>query len=280
MSNIVKQTIEYFSKKASQYDLVESQNYWRLSDKLLWEIFNRMILSKLPSNFVFFDAGGGTGRWSLKILEEYPEAKGFTYDISEDMLNQARLKQKKHQLYDRWEIRQGDLHHIEGIKKESVDVCFNFHNVIGFVENPSLVISKLNDLVKPGGFMVTLAPNLYHAIYFNLSLGKIEEAIKAVKGKGRFTEDMPYIHLFSPEQLRNIYTKNNLKIEKLVGFPSFIYPGFQETQLTGETQKIADILSVSDLFERVFELELQFMSDEATVARGNNLFIIGRKNEG
>ena len=64
--SIVVLTFEYFKNKAADYDRVDEQVYWRLSDSILWHTFNEYILKNLPSNFSFLDAGGGTGRWSEK----------------------------------------------------------------------------------------------------------------------------------------------------------------------------------------------------------------------
>ncbi|UAC48065.1 class I SAM-dependent methyltransferase [Bacillus aquiflavi] len=269
------QTISYFKNKASKYDLVEEQAYWQLSDKLLWDCLST-ILNKLPKDFTFLDAGGGTGRWSEKILENYPLAKGYTYDLSEEMLNEARRKKEDKRLNNRWNIIQGDLHNIKLIENNKVDIAFNFHNVLGFVKNPEKVINEIMSKVKSGGYIVSFVPSVYHAIFFNISLGHIEEAKKASNKKGRFTAEMPYIHLFTPKSIEDIYIKKSIEKEYTLGFPAFIYPGYQETQLEGNTEKIKDILENEEVFNTIYQLEKSFLTEE-TASRGNNLFIVGRK---
>jgi len=78
----------YFKHKAKQYDDVDKQYYWKLSDDLLWWNLQKF-LKKLPKNFRFLDAGGGTGRWSERILHSYPHATGVICDISSSMLDVA-----------------------------------------------------------------------------------------------------------------------------------------------------------------------------------------------
>lgn len=273
--SVIKETINYFKEKATKYDLVEEQTYWILSDKLLWKSLSN-ILGKLPSDFSFLDAGGGTGRWSLKVLESYPKANGYTFDLSEDMLNECKQKRNKYSFHDRWEIYQGDLHNIEQIPNESLDVAFNFHNVLGFVENPEKVIGQIASKVKKDGLVISFVPNKYHSIFFNIAVGNIEEAVNAAKGKGRFTTEMPYIHLFTPGSIEEIYKKNSLEKVEMVGFPSFIYPGYQETQLEGNTQRLLDTLSKQEYFDAIYELEKKFLCEEL-VSRGNNIFIVGKK---
>ena len=84
-----EKVLQYFKGKASGYDLVEGQVYWRLSDQLLWHLFNGSTLSKLNESFHFLDAGGGTGRWSEKVLRSYDGSTGVIYDLSADMLEHA-----------------------------------------------------------------------------------------------------------------------------------------------------------------------------------------------
>jgi hypothetical protein len=76
-----EEVIEYFAQKADAYDAVIHQPYWVLSDKLLWHFFKDLVLDTLPSDFRFLDAGGGTGRWTDKILASYPRARGLIYDF-------------------------------------------------------------------------------------------------------------------------------------------------------------------------------------------------------
>jgi len=268
-------TNDYFKRKAKKYDLVEEQAYWQLSDKILWTNFKR-VLDKLPKNFEFIDAGGGTGRWSLKVLQEYPNAKGITYDLSHEMLTEAEEKRDKHELFDRWEIIQGDIHNVQDVQENRLDIAFNFHNVLGFVEYPIRVIKQLYKLLKPGGHLVSFVPNQYHSIYFNLANNRVNEARTATSGKGRFTQDMPYINVFTPQSIKEIYSVVGLEDMELLGFPAFIYPGYQETQLEGNTFELVDLLKDPSAFEEVFNIEMEFM-DEQLAARGNNLYIVGIK---
>lgn len=277
MTTTKHDTIDYFKHKADKYDLVEEQAYWQLSDRLLWNVFKKQVLERLPKGFTFFDAGGGTGRWSFKVLQEFPDSRGYAYDLSEDMLRQARLKRESNGLQDRWSIKQGDLHAIEGVQPASVDVCFNFHNVLGFVDEPLKVLEEIVTLLRPEGYLVSFTPNLYHALYFNISLGRIEEARKLTKGKGRFTLEMPDIHMFTPNQLQRYYDKCGLRVQSLKGFPAFIYPGFLETQIEGNTQTLSEILLDPLTFEQILEIESIFLDKEELAPRGNNIFIVGQK---
>jgi ubiquinone/menaquinone biosynthesis C-methylase UbiE len=116
----------YFQGKADKYDLVEEQVYWQLSDRLLWNAFNDAVLSRQKPTFTFLDAGGGTGRWSEKILKSYNDAKGYIYDLSNDMLAQAE-KKRRNGLEGRMYLKQGNIENMN-FPDSTFDITFNFHN--------------------------------------------------------------------------------------------------------------------------------------------------------
>jgi len=265
----------YFSKKAKDYDLVEKQLYWKLSDKILWEIFKKKILLTFPKRFSFLDAGGGTGRWTKKILEEFPESIGVIYDFSEEMLSESKKKLEK--FGKQVEIIKGDLEKIDCFQEESFDLVFNFHNVLGFVHNEKKAFSEMAKVLKKDGILASIVPNLYHTIFFNLKLGEIDLAKKAFLTKrGKFIREMPEIGLFTPEKLRNLYLIHNFKEINILGFPITIYPGYEETQIKDSSNGIKDILSNENIFNEIYNIEINLISEENST-RGNNLFVWGRK---
>jgi ubiquinone/menaquinone biosynthesis C-methylase UbiE len=279
MNNRQKEIMEYFRNKASEYDLVEEQIYWKLSDQLLGDIFDQLVLSRLPENFYFLDAGGGTGRWSEKILREYDKSQGMIYDISSDMLKQAEFKRMRG-LENRLELRQGNIERMNDINDSIFDLTFNFHNVLGFVDSPENAMREMTRVTKNGGYVVSVVPNQYHCVYFNLMLGRINEAVHAAEeGKGRFTLDMPYIHLFTPQSIRELYQKVGLKEIEIYGFPITIYPGMEETQITGSSEGVKNLLENVDDYEKIYKLEKKLLMRCDASGRGNNLFVFGTKME-
>lgn len=271
---MIDDVLKYFAGKANGYDLVENQNYWRLSDALLWSTLKEEVLSVLDYDFNFLDAGGGTGRWSFKILDECKHGSGVLYDISNEMLEQAKKKIKTYD--DRLRVVSGDLHYLD-LEDDSFDLSFNFHNVLGFVDDPLKVLKEIERVTKKNGLVVSFVPNLYHNIFFNVANGKIEDAKHALEtSKGRFIEDMPYIHLFTPEKIKELYNEVGLECSFIAGFPVTIYPGTEETKIEGETQYISDMLSKQENFNSIFYIEKSLLIRPETSSRGNNIFIVGR----
>lgn len=277
MENYSKEkVVEYFRDKAETYDLSEQQTYWQLSDALLWLKFEET-LKNLPDNFSFFDAGGGTGRWTMMILEKYPKCQGTIFDLSEDMLQQARRKIEKSKFSQRVKVIQGNLCSLDEVMlSHKFDLSLNFHNVLGFVEDPALVIKNLAGLTKPQGIVISFVPNLYHNIFFNLLMGNLQFALDAITtNKGRFTTTMPPMHLFTPESISELYTNCSIEPIEILGFPATIYPGFQETQSQGSTKRIEDLIGSPDNFNMILKIEQALMHRD-TASRGNNIYISGR----
>jgi ubiquinone/menaquinone biosynthesis C-methylase UbiE len=271
------EVISYFKNKAAKYDLVDNQIYWVFSDALLWYLLKERILSKLSESFHFLDAGGGTGRWTLKILESFPQSTAVIYDLSEDMTKEALKKAKVLKLSDRLTIINGNLNNVnQHFKNEKFDLIYNFHNVLGFVENPSLIIKNLTALLNTNALLISMVPNKYHNIFFNIATNSVSEAKNAAnKNMGKFTQNMPTINLFTPESIKKIYLENKLIINSITGFPNFIYPGYQETQLEGSTTTLNDVLSAN--YDEIYAIEKAYLDAEDIAARGNNILIVGHK---
>ncbi|MEU2355481.1 class I SAM-dependent methyltransferase [Streptomyces misionensis] len=268
----------YFDGKADAYDDVDAQPYWVLSDELLWSALAKSVLPRLPEGFRFLDAGGGTGRWSHRFATARPDSSGVLYDLTPAMFGHARAKAERHGYADRLSCREGDLGQVaEELDGERFDLVFNFHNVLGFVGSPQDVVTQLAGLLKPGGLLVSFVPSRWHAAWFNLTLGRTDEAERNLTGRGRFTDTMPDMHLFTPEQLRAINEAAGLRVDLISGFPVLLYPGYQETQLHGSTRSLADLLGDRRAFERILAMERSLLDRPDTVGRGNNLFVLASR---
>ncbi|MEU1024173.1 class I SAM-dependent methyltransferase [Streptomyces sp. NPDC005900] len=267
----------YFSEKAEAYDDVDLQPYWMLSDRLLATALREDVLSRLPEDFAFLDAGGGTGRWTSFFAEEAPKSTGVLFDLTREMIQVAEAKAERRGFADRVEFRQGDLAEVgQALQGRSFDLAFNFHNVLGFVADPEQTIKDVAALLKPGGLLVSFLPSVWHAAFFNVGIGRLDEAEKALAGRGRFTDTMPDMHLYDVERIEKMHAAAGLELDVLSGFPNLIYPGYQETQLHGSTDQLVDILA-GENFDRIFAMENKVRSAPGIAGRGNNLFTVARR---
>lgn len=269
----------YFKGKAEGYDLVEKQLYWRLSDDLLWHLLKRLAIDKLKGKRIcVMDAGGGTGRWLIRIISQNSNSLGTLYDFSEDMLNVAQKKIDSFHLGDRITIVNGNIERMSDQKNSTYDLVICFHNVLGFVNNSKRAFGEMARLVKKGGYLVTVVPNKYHMLFFDIFTRNISE-LKSVseKGIGRFTKDMPSIHVFTPKELSAMYSTAKFENVKILGFPITIYPQSEETHISGSSKKLKAILENVANFNEIEKIEKEIVLEEEAAARGNNLFAIGKK---
>jgi SAM-dependent methyltransferase len=270
---------DYFAGRADHYDDVVLQHYWRLSDELLWWAISSTVLPSLPPDARLLDAGGGTARWSERLLRTLPRASAVVLDLSQHMLDRAAARARQPELRGRLGVEQGDLDRLgDVVACGAFDLVFCLHNVLGFVTDPESVVRQLAQTLRPDGFLVLVVPNLFHTMYFNLAGGRVEDAAVALEtGRGRFTSDMPEIHLFTPQVLRRYEQSAGLEPVLLGGFPCTVYPGREETRLHGATHWIQDLLSGTERFASILEMERSLLMDSQTAARGNNLLLISRR---
>jgi SAM-dependent methyltransferase len=274
-----QEVLSYFRGKAARYDLVDNQLYWQLSDTLLWRALQDTALDKAPDGFRFLDAGGGTGRWTQRILDAYPDSSGVLYDLSADMAAEAERKLSAEIESGRLRTTIADLTTASEIEGSAVfDLVICLHNVVGFVSDPLTVIAELAETLAPGGRLAIFAPNKYHVAYFNLSRGEVEMARQAMAGRGRFTNDMPEMALFTTDVLAELCELAQLKVEVRTGFPVLLYPGYEETRIVGTSSIPANVLADPVAFDQVLALEQQALAESSVSARGNNLYLVARKD--
>lgn len=86
---------QFYDENAPSYDAELSDSIcWRLYEDITWDNIQRFLVPKS----VILDAGGGTGKWALRLAR-----LGFQVvmtDISQEMLHVAKTKLIKAHLLD------------------------------------------------------------------------------------------------------------------------------------------------------------------------------------
>jgi ubiquinone/menaquinone biosynthesis C-methylase UbiE len=273
----IKEVKEYFKKKAKYYDDVDEQSYWVFSDTLLWVLLKKLVLPHINKNSKILDAGGGTARWSVKIVEEIG-CKATVYDISKDMLQIAQEKIETLGLKNNFNVIEGDIEDMSTIGDNTYDLTICFHNVLGFVDSPERAIKEMVRVTKKGGVIAIIPPNKYHSFYFNIYRGEFKQLdMNLIENKVQFTDTVPKMHTFTPDGLKNLFKKNGINPIKVLGFPVSVYPGIEETKLHGETQMLKNIFADKTIFEKLLGIEQELCMNEDAAGRGNMLLAIGKK---
>jgi len=275
----------YFKNKASKYDLVDNQLYWKLSDAILYEILRKKILSRFynQKSLNILDAGAGTGRWSFAIWEILKD-KGFKLnfhllDITKEMLDEANNKIDKAGTEDIMKTYLENIENLNEYQDDFYELGISFYNVLSFVESPKIALQEIYKKIKKGGVYASVVANLYHGYYFNILTGNIDELDKIHSDHMlRFNKDMPYIHCFSPIEIKKIYEDSGFTNVEVIGFPNFVYPNIEETYLEGQSENNKNILQMEDKFNSIMEIELKECFNSDLSSRGNALLVIGEKD--
>ncbi|MBU2099647.1 MAG: methyltransferase domain-containing protein [Patescibacteria group bacterium] len=279
-----KDVIKYFSKKATKYDLVDRQLYWRLSDELLKKIVQEKIIKlfSLQKELNILDAGAGTGRWSL-ILYDFLKEKNIKLhfdllDITQEMLNEANEKIKKLGITNIMKTYLKNIEDLSDYGDNFYDIAISFYNVLSFVGKPEVALSEVFKKLKMGGVYASIVANKYHSYFFSILTNRITELDK-IKNQSRirFTDEMPYIHCFMPQGIKKLYEQAGFKEVTIIGFPNFIYPNIEDTKIEGQNKQSKNILKNEEVFDKILEIEFQECFNEDIAGRGNTLLVIGKK---
>jgi ubiquinone/menaquinone biosynthesis C-methylase UbiE len=283
MNKYYQEVTKYFNAKANEYDDVDNQIYWALSDQYFKEILKREIptVIKDKKSLHILDAGAGTGRWTLFFRELFKrkyKLSGTLVDISSKMLEVAGQKVKKLSLDKDFTCQVGDIEQMKDLQDNSYDISLSFYNVLSFVENPSKAVREVSKKLKKGGAHISIVANKYHAYYFSILTNRLHElSMIQKKSKVRFNDLMPYIHCFTPEGLEELYKKNGFRKVKIIGGPNFIYPGMEETYVHGSTKSLQTKLSAQENFKKILDVELKNYSHTDIQGRANVLMAIAIK---
>jgi len=278
-----KKVISYFAKKASDYDLVDKQLYWSLSDELLKKIIGKKIVDNFSrKKAMIMDAGTGTGRWSLILYNLFKKKGVKTYfdlvDITPQMLEEAKRKIKKNHLTQEMKIHVNNIENLSGFKNDSYDIAISFYNVLSFVEKPRKAIGEIYKKLRGGGLYASVVSNKYHAYFFNILTDQGAEISKInASSKVKFNKKMPYIHCFTPLQIKSIYSDAGFRDVEVIGFPNFIYPNIEETYIVGQSTFHRNILKSKKNFQKIIDIEYKECFNPEAAARGNTLLVIGKK---
>ena len=269
--------VEYFAEKADRYDDTDKQAYWVFSDQLLWTILKeRFFLVSRDTPFTFLDAGGGTGRWALRILKEYPYSRCLIVDISRDMLAVAKEKFAHHGCLDRVEIIHDDLCTMDCRREERFDFAICFHNVIGFVSSPEKALVGIQSLLRQGGKCALMAPSYYHALYFSNANNRPKELARIARERSVcYNDKMPPLRVFEIDEMKQLFNGIGLRSLECYGFPVTLYPGMDETFIEGQTKALSHLLSNAQ--ESLFDIERRLCLDPKMAPRGNNILFLSEK---
>lgn len=271
----------FFKNYSKNVNKANSQYFWKLLDEIILTIIVKQMVPLPRKESIILDAGGGTGRWIVKLSKRY-HSRFILYDKSQEMLNVAKKKEGLIKLGDRLEILRGDIQNMIDIRSNTIDYLLSIYNPVSFVEKPFLFFKEAFRVLKPGGKALITGQGVFNAIFSKInnylaSPLELKELDKTKKVK--WTDYVPSLNVFSKELFEKLANKANFEICNIYGLPVFVQPGIEDfdpknRKRSGISQKLEND---PDFYKCVYDLEMKYNSTDPIIDRGMNLMIVVQK---
>jgi 2-polyprenyl-3-methyl-5-hydroxy-6-metoxy-1,4-benzoquinol methylase len=189
----------------------KAEKYWdKVSNKLekRSEKFDQTEIRTLENTIpylnvgdIVLDYGCATGTMAIKVADKVKKIHGI--DISRKMIDAAKAKVAKRKIINT-DFTQSTIFD-ERYKSESFDVILAL-NILHFIEDTKKVMTRMNELLKPGGLIISVTP----------CLGEKKSFIKILIFLLVFLQTKmgihPYIIFFRISDLEDSFADGNFQI--------------------------------------------------------------------
>ncbi len=254
--------------------------FWRLSDEIITEIVRREIAPYCTNSSITMDAGGGTGRWAIK-LSEVLKGKIVVFDRSAAMLAKASENIDKSNASNYISIVEGDLTHIDDFTDNSVDNIVSIYSPLSFIYEQDKAAKELFRILKPGGRILIMSHGYHNALASKINNYKadVRELLElANEQRVKWAPHVPELVTHSKESIEKLFSDAGFQIQKTYGVPVFVQPGQEDFDPDNKKKSsISKYLEDPDIFKTIFELEMRFNADDTVANRGMNMFMLAKK---
>jgi len=261
-------------------DVASVSAFWRLSDEIITRIIQQDIAPYCTNESLVMDAGGGTGRWAVK-LNKFLKGKMVVFDRSADMLAKAKENIKNGDASGTISIVEGDLTNIEYFKNESIDHIISIYSPLSFIYEQTRSAQELLRILKPGGRILIMSHGHFNAIASKINNYKAgsEELKNLLETRMvKWAHHVPELVTHSKESIEKLFSDVGFQIIKTYGVPVFVQPGNEDFDPSNEKKSgISEYLENSDNFTAILELEMKYNSLDTIANRGMNIFMLAEK---
>ncbi|MBI5365609.1 MAG: methyltransferase domain-containing protein [Planctomycetes bacterium] len=262
--------VNYHDRVAPVYDAqFEGDRYWELLDEITWQTIKALLPSDLACRIL--DAGGGTGRWGLRLARS---GYGVTIsDLSPGMLDVAREKAAALRLSRAPEFVQSDIADLKELPDGAFGLALALGDPISFCSSPEGAARALYRCLAPGGVVLATVDSKWAGLHFYLERGAVLELETFLKtGMSDWQakdpgERFPSRH-FAPEEISRIFAAAGFEIQALRGKPVLPLRRFRR------------VLEDPGAFDRLLRLELKLRHEPTLIGNAPHLEIVGRKARG
>ncbi len=254
--------------------------FWRLSDEIITEIIRLEIAPYCTDSSLTMDAGGGTGRWAIK-LSEILKGKFVVFDRSKDMLEKASENIRKSNVSDRISIVEGDLTKMDDFADNSVGSIVSIYSPLSFIYEQDEAAKELFRILKPGGQILIMSQGYHNALASKINNYRADaKELRKLANKQRvkWAPHVPELVTHSKESIEKLFSAVGFQIQKTYGVPIFVQPGPEDFDSENEKKSaVSKYLENTEVFKSVFEIEMKFNANEAVANRGMNIFMLAEK---
>jgi SAM-dependent methyltransferase len=258
--------------EAMDWGPVNAHAEYRLPDSLLWDVLADRVLRELSSEMRFCEVDADTGGWSGRLVREYPGARGVALvDSRMAVAGVIGDQSHAHRGMERLKVYSVDSMPLSKFDQHSFDLTFSFSGLLAWSRYPESVVKELVRVTKPRGHIVSLVPNMHHAVSWNLTHSRIDEAERALSGRGTIGAETQELNLYTRESIEALMTRSGACPELTLGLPPCGAEGSAVDECEGEVLRDPSSLSVR---RKILDIQKQLLTTSAL--RGTHLFSIAR----
>ncbi len=261
----MREVKETYDTLAESYDNMFSGGKWAVYDAVTW----KYIQDYLPEKGVILDAGGGTGKWSIKLAKQ-----GYTVylvDLSSEMLKEASQKIESEGLSGKVHISEGDILSLDFPSDHFDFVLCEGDPVSYCAENHFRAIKELVRVAKPGAVIEIGVDNRYMFFLRESANKGFSEGERVLEHGLAVDKRETKTFTFTPRVFQEEFNKCGADLLKVVGKPVFwmlAAPYFDDI-----VEKITNDASFRKM---ILKYEL-ILNEEGFGPVGNHLQAIARK---
>jgi ubiquinone/menaquinone biosynthesis C-methylase UbiE len=267
-----------YSKNVDNVDKISA--FWRLSDAIILEVIKREIGPYVTSKSVLLDAGGGTGRWALKIND----ALGVpvtVIDRSRDMLEKARENIGAANKKEEIALINGDIINMNSIADDTFDHAVSIYSPLSFIYEQDKAVRELYRVLKKGGRLLVMSHGQHNALYSKINNYHSDiDQLRALEEKRmvKWSDHVPNLVTHSKESLESLLAGVGFSPIRTYGIPLYVQPGSEDFDPNnGKVSSISEYLEDLTIFSAVFDLEMRHNSSPTIANRGMNIFTLAQK---
>jgi ubiquinone/menaquinone biosynthesis C-methylase UbiE len=270
----------FFEEYAKNVDNADKQQFWKLSDAIIYAIIRLHIPpGRITPNQVIMDAGGGTGRWIVKLADTYP-CSFLLFDKSEDMIAQARENIASASLDGRVRIVHGDMCDMRDVADASVDHVISIYSPMSFIDRHADAATELFRVLRPGGVAFIMGHGKLNAIASKLNACASAEEIRDLEETAMVAwgPRIPPLVTFSKESMESLLSGAGFSVIATYGVPVFVQPGPEDWDAKNiQRSTISNALADPEWFRTSFEVEMKYNALPTVANRGMNMLTVAKK---